>query len=117
MIFSNCGAEEKIKIAGRVVVRNPFGYLPGVDYYKWPLYGYLALLYLVLLGYESDLFCVIRKYIDLRKKNSSPWPLQLRRTDTRQLFSFPGKRPTRPPGFRCQCLAGPKRGGHLTPSL
>eukprot|EP00392_Amoebophrya_sp_AT5.2_P012735 g12842.t1 len=64
LIFSNCGAEEKIKIAGRVVVRNPFGYLPGVDYYKWPLYGYLALLYLVLLGYDHNLFCVIRKYID-----------------------------------------------------
>ncbi|CAD7956519.1 unnamed protein product [Amoebophrya sp. A25] len=51
LIFSNCGKAEDIAIAGNVVVRNPFGYLPAIDYPKWPLYGWLCAVYLALIAY------------------------------------------------------------------
>jgi len=50
LLFSNCGKVpgEDMTVSGNVVVRNPYGYLPGNDYYKWPFYEILTAIYIFL---------------------------------------------------------------------
>lgn len=49
LMFSNCqGSNPPVAVTGRVSVKNPYGYLPGTEYYKLPFYGWLSVLYTVL---------------------------------------------------------------------
>lgn len=48
LVLSNCGEIQNIKVSGGVLVKNPYGYLPGIEYYKMPFYACLALVYLGL---------------------------------------------------------------------
>mmetsp|Transcript_81116 Transcript_81116/g.225688 ORF Transcript_81116/g.225688 Transcript_81116/m.225688 type:complete len:534 (+) Transcript_81116:119-1720(+) len=48
LAFSNCGVFTNATVNGYVAVKNPWGYLPGNEYYKKPFYGTLALLYLAV---------------------------------------------------------------------
>merc|ERR1712232_1091701 len=38
LVLANCGDLADVTVTGHVVVRNPYGYLPGTDYQKLPLY-------------------------------------------------------------------------------
>jgi len=50
LLVSNCGRLDfsDVTLSGDVIVRNPYGFLPGVDYPKLPFYGALAALYVFL---------------------------------------------------------------------
>ncbi|CEM16625.1 unnamed protein product [Vitrella brassicaformis CCMP3155] len=48
LTFSNCGDKKGGTISGKVVVKNPYGYLPGSEYPRMPFYGYLTLAYMFL---------------------------------------------------------------------
>lgn len=63
LVFSNCGQKDSIKISGDVVVRNPYGYLPGNDYYKWPFHSLLIGCYSVLIGIWLFRCCLFRKQL------------------------------------------------------
>jgi len=43
LVLSNCGSGKGLKISGSVSVKNPFGFLPGSEYYRLPLYGWATL--------------------------------------------------------------------------
>lgn len=45
LVISNCGSLNRATVTGSVVVKNPFGFLPGIDYYKMPFYLKLCLAY------------------------------------------------------------------------
>jgi len=47
-ILTNCGASSDGVITGSVVVKNPFGFLPGAEYPKLTLYGSLSMFYAFL---------------------------------------------------------------------
>eukprot|EP00927_Polykrikos_kofoidii_P052474 TRINITY_DN4632_c0_g1_i1.p1 TRINITY_DN4632_c0_g1~~TRINITY_DN4632_c0_g1_i1.p1 ORF type:complete len:578 (-),score=72.79 TRINITY_DN4632_c0_g1_i1:87-1703(-) len=50
LIVSNCGTQDlpDVRLGGRVAVKNPFGYLSGVDYNKLYFFGVLCLIYILL---------------------------------------------------------------------
>lgn len=48
LMFSNCGDYTDATVSGSVLVKNPYGYLPGIDYHKMPFYGWLSLGYTFL---------------------------------------------------------------------
>lgn len=48
LMISNCGDHDSATVSGSVIVRNPFGFLPGNEYYKMPFYGWLSLVYMAL---------------------------------------------------------------------
>lgn len=64
LVFSNCGGFDRAVVSGSIVVKNPYGFLPGNEYHRMPFYGWLcifytllALLWLVLsLRWWKDLF-------------------------------------------------------------
>lgn len=66
LMLSNCGMLDDAEISGSVIVRNPYGLLPGIEYYKMPLYVILSLTYacmtaawgLFLFQWREDLFQV-----------------------------------------------------------
>eukprot|EP00747_Dinoflagellata_sp_TGD_P182066 gnl/TRDRNA2_/TRDRNA2_36136_c0_seq1.p1 gnl/TRDRNA2_/TRDRNA2_36136_c0~~gnl/TRDRNA2_/TRDRNA2_36136_c0_seq1.p1 ORF type:complete len:541 (+),score=100.04 gnl/TRDRNA2_/TRDRNA2_36136_c0_seq1:128-1750(+) len=48
LMFSNCGNLDDAVVSGSVVVKNPYGFLPGNEYYKMPFYGWLSVVYMLL---------------------------------------------------------------------
>lgn len=51
LLVSNCGGElAGATLSGSVVVRNPYGYLDGREYWKLLLYGGAAVAYVVVIG-------------------------------------------------------------------
>eukprot|EP00927_Polykrikos_kofoidii_P052475 TRINITY_DN4632_c0_g2_i1.p1 TRINITY_DN4632_c0_g2~~TRINITY_DN4632_c0_g2_i1.p1 ORF type:complete len:554 (-),score=70.89 TRINITY_DN4632_c0_g2_i1:61-1722(-) len=52
LVFSNCGTQDfpNVRLRGRVAVKNPFGYLSGIDHNKLYFFGFLVLIY-ILLGF------------------------------------------------------------------
>jgi len=48
LLFLNCGLLENVTVTGKVVVRNPYGFLPANLYYKMPFATYMAGTYVVL---------------------------------------------------------------------
>jgi len=46
--LSNCGNVSSGVLSGSVVVKNPYGFLPGNEYHKMPFYGWLGILYMML---------------------------------------------------------------------
>jgi len=48
LVFSNCGTFSSATISGSVIVKNAYGFLPGIEYHKMPFYGWLFLAYVVL---------------------------------------------------------------------
>jgi len=59
LVFSNCGNLDvhEAVVSGSVVVKNPYGQLPGNEYFKMPFYWWLGLVYL-LLAVIWGLLCV-----------------------------------------------------------
>eukprot|EP00922_Rhytidocystis_sp_ex-Travisia-forbesii_P014864 GHVS01022224.1.p1 GENE.GHVS01022224.1~~GHVS01022224.1.p1 ORF type:complete len:545 (+),score=45.94 GHVS01022224.1:150-1784(+) len=57
LIISNCGSPplSSGSLEGRVVVRNSYGYLPGIDFPKMQFYFYMSLAYVVVLGIWTGL--------------------------------------------------------------
>lgn len=47
---SNCGNVNGAVVSGSIVVKNPYGFLPGNEYHKMPFYGWLGILYMALAG-------------------------------------------------------------------
>jgi len=43
LVLSNCGSKADLKITGTIGVKNPYGFLPGNEYYRLPLYGWVTL--------------------------------------------------------------------------
>mmetsp|Transcript_1969 Transcript_1969/g.4895 ORF Transcript_1969/g.4895 Transcript_1969/m.4895 type:complete len:503 (+) Transcript_1969:90-1598(+) len=43
LVLSNCGTQSDLKISGSISVKNPYGFLPGNEYYRLPLYGWVTL--------------------------------------------------------------------------
>jgi len=43
LVLSNCGSASDMKISGSISVKNPYGFLPGNEYYRLPLYGWATL--------------------------------------------------------------------------
>jgi hypothetical protein len=58
LLVSNCGNVTNAVISGNVAVRNPFGYVSGVDYHKLVVYGWLALGYVIMAAVWAGL-CVV----------------------------------------------------------
>jgi len=48
LVFSNCGKFVDATVAGNVIVKNAYGFLPGIEYHKMPFYGWMMLIYGVL---------------------------------------------------------------------
>jgi hypothetical protein len=48
LVFSNCGDYADATVAGSIVVKNAYGFLPGNEYHKMPFYGWLLLIYVTL---------------------------------------------------------------------
>lgn len=48
LMFSNCGDYRDAAVSGSIVVKNPYGFLPGNEYHKMPFYGMLTLIYMGL---------------------------------------------------------------------
>jgi len=50
LLFSNCGnvTGAEVQLGGAVVVKNPFGFMSGVDFHKQTVYGWVSVTYLVL---------------------------------------------------------------------
>lgn len=48
LVFSNCGQFQDAVVSGTVIVKNPYGFLPGNEYHKMPFYGWLLIVYSVL---------------------------------------------------------------------
>mmetsp|Transcript_73434 Transcript_73434/g.175002 ORF Transcript_73434/g.175002 Transcript_73434/m.175002 type:complete len:500 (-) Transcript_73434:65-1564(-) len=64
LTLSNCGEIAPltgVNVTGDVLMQNPFGYLPGIDYYKLPLYRGLAMTYVALGGIWALLSLIYRK--------------------------------------------------------
>lgn len=63
LVVSNCGAKHfhDGTLYGEVVVKSAYGYLSGLDYYKMPFYGVLALVYICLTLLWSCLCLLYRK--------------------------------------------------------
>jgi len=47
LVVSNCGYAKGLKLSGSIGVKHHFGYLPGNEYYRLPLYGCAALIWAV----------------------------------------------------------------------
>jgi len=45
LVYSNCGLRDNAAVSGSIVVKNPYGFLPGSEYYKMPLYSWLTVIY------------------------------------------------------------------------
>jgi len=43
LVLSNCGTQSDLKISGSISVKNPYGFLPGHEYYRLPFYGWVTL--------------------------------------------------------------------------
>merc|ERR1712194_589288 len=64
LVISNCGQFAAASLEGEVVVRNAYGYLPGLEFHKKPFYGWLSLGYLGMASFwawlsfkwQSELF-------------------------------------------------------------
>merc|ERR1719191_1268276 len=50
LVFSNCGDARDALVSGSVLVKNPYGFLPGIEYHKMPFYGWLCVSYMGLAG-------------------------------------------------------------------
>jgi hypothetical protein len=48
LVISNCGDLNRATVTGSIVVRNPFGFLPGNEYHKMRFNGWLCLWYIFL---------------------------------------------------------------------
>lgn len=49
LLYSNCGSFDQGAATGEVVVKNPYGFLPGIEYRKLSLYGWLMVFHGILL--------------------------------------------------------------------
>lgn len=45
LVFSNCGSLPEATLTGSVVVKNAYGFLPGIEYHKLTFYGSLTSVY------------------------------------------------------------------------
>mmetsp|Transcript_28818 Transcript_28818/g.79426 ORF Transcript_28818/g.79426 Transcript_28818/m.79426 type:complete len:517 (-) Transcript_28818:207-1757(-) len=45
LVLSNCGELQVGTLTGSVIVKNAYGFLPGIEYHKLPFYGWLLLFY------------------------------------------------------------------------
>jgi len=48
LVFSNCGNFARAVVSGSIVVKNPYGFLPGNEYHRMAFYGWLSLIYTCL---------------------------------------------------------------------
>jgi len=46
LVFSNCGDQGGLAVSGTVEVKNPWGFLPAIEFHKTSLYGCLMLFYI-----------------------------------------------------------------------
>merc|ERR1719161_1449369 len=46
LMLSNCGPLADLSMTGTIIVKNPYGFLPGNEYHKLPFYGWLLVVYL-----------------------------------------------------------------------
>merc|ERR1719285_782618 len=49
LIVASCGQDAGVHISGAVVLRNPYGFMAGNDYYKLSVYFWATLAYMVAL--------------------------------------------------------------------
>jgi hypothetical protein len=88
LLMSNCGNFSKGVINGAVAVRNPYGYVSGIDYHKMVAYGWLVAAYAVmaavwvvlLLVWKSELIAmhaVISIVLGMGMLESCCWYLHL----------------------------------------
>eukprot|EP00929_Paragymnodinium_shiwhaense_P050088 TRINITY_DN25246_c0_g1_i1.p1 TRINITY_DN25246_c0_g1~~TRINITY_DN25246_c0_g1_i1.p1 ORF type:complete len:510 (+),score=110.88 TRINITY_DN25246_c0_g1_i1:132-1661(+) len=48
LVLSNCGDLNEATVSGNVIIKNSYGFLPGIEYHKLPFYGWLFLGYVIL---------------------------------------------------------------------
>jgi len=48
LMFSNCGTDPSMTalVSGTILVKNPYGFLPGNEFHKMPFYGWLSITYI-----------------------------------------------------------------------
>eukprot|EP00927_Polykrikos_kofoidii_P057633 TRINITY_DN5178_c0_g2_i1.p1 TRINITY_DN5178_c0_g2~~TRINITY_DN5178_c0_g2_i1.p1 ORF type:complete len:557 (-),score=62.46 TRINITY_DN5178_c0_g2_i1:71-1741(-) len=63
LLISNCGMKDlkALSIRGRVAVKNPFGFLPGADFYKLHFFVFLSALY-ILLTFIWGILSVVHRH-------------------------------------------------------
>lgn len=48
LVITNCGNSNGAVVSGTITVKNAYGFLPGIDFFKKPFYGWMCGIYVVL---------------------------------------------------------------------